>query len=142
MCAHFHKICIWTRQDHSRLIEETSNILVALLHLTKTTVKSRFWDFFNSKTPFGGYFQAIVCTNFQKIYIWTRQEHSRSIWETSNFLIALFRFVFKKTTWKSKFSDFFNLFFTFNTLWWLLPREPMHSLPEKMYLNQARAFQI
>ena len=43
---------------------------------TKNNVKSKFSEFFTSKTPFGGYFQGIVYTYFQKVSIWTRQEHS------------------------------------------------------------------
>ena len=52
-------------------------------------------------------FKKQLLTHFQKICIWTRQEHSRFIWETLNFLVAFLRFCFRKTTVKSKFLEFY-----------------------------------
>ena len=75
---------------------------------TKSNVKSKFSEFFTSKIPFGGYFQGIVYTYFQKVCIWTRQEHSKLSRKTSNFLVTLLRLCFRKTTVKSKFSEFFT----------------------------------
>ena len=48
-------------------------------------------------------------------------------------------FCFRKTTEKSKFSEFLYLQ---KSRRWLLSRKRMHSFPEKMYLNQAWSFQI
>ena len=66
-----------------------------------------FAVFFSSNRPFVGYFQWNACTYFQKICIWTRHSDARLIKNISNFF-ALFRFSFRKTTFKSKFSEFFT----------------------------------
>ena len=67
----------------------------------------RFWVSFTSKKPFGGYFRWNACTNFQKIYSWTRYTKAKLIKNISKLLVALFRLCFRKTTWKAKLSEFF-----------------------------------
>ena len=57
--------------------------------------------FLTLKYPLVATFKKKLRTHFQKICIWTRQEHSRFIWETLNFLVAFLPFCFRKTV-KSK----------------------------------------
>ena len=49
------------------------------------------------------------------------------------FLVALFRFCFRKVTWKSKFSEFFYLL---KTQWWLLSWKRVNPLPD--YYSSTR----
>ena len=84
------------------------NVLVAILlfFFKKQPKKLNFQSFFNSKRIIGGCFQWNVCTQFQKVRIWTYHQQSKFAGETTLILVVLFRFCFGKATSKSKFSIF------------------------------------
>ena len=69
----------------------------------------KFLEFFTCKRRFGGYFQWIACTYFLKICRLTKYSNAKLIKNISNFLVALLRFCFRKTTLKSIFHNFLSL---------------------------------
>ena len=91
-------------------MKNSSNFLAALIRFCfrKHPKNLNFQSFFASNRPFVGYFQWNACTYFQKICICTRHSDAKLIKNISNFLVALLRFSFRKTTFKSKFSEFFT----------------------------------
>ena len=70
----------------------------------KTTKNLNFWSFFYL---FGRYFEWNTCTDFQKICSWTSYKDPKLIKNVSNFSVTLLRFCCRKSTEKSKFSEFF-----------------------------------
>ena len=68
----------------------------SVFSLEKQPKNLNFQSVFDSKRPFGGYFQRNACTYFQKICSWTRYSDSKLIKNISNFLVALLRFCFRK----------------------------------------------
>ena len=79
---------------NTMLIKITWNFLVALLRLCfleKQHENLNFYSFIISRRIVGGNFQGNACSNFQKICIWTRHDHSTFIRETSSILVAVLR---------------------------------------------------
>ena len=66
-----------------------------------------FRGFFSSNRPSRGYFQWILCIDFQNICSWTTYIDTKLMKNISNILVALLRFCFRNTAWKSKFWEFF-----------------------------------
>ena len=108
--TYFQKICIWTRYSDPKLIKNILKFLVTLLRFwfIKQPKTLNFQSFFTSKKHFVGYFQWNACIYFQKTCIWTRYSAVKLIKNILNFSVALLRFSFRKTTYKSKFSEFFT----------------------------------
>ena len=59
--------------------------------LEKQHENLNFYGFIISRRIVGGNFQGNACSNFQKICIWTRHDHSTFIRETSSILVAVLR---------------------------------------------------
>ena len=76
--------------------------------LEKQPKKLHFQSFFTSNIPFGGYLQWNAWSYFEEICSWTRYSNANLIKNISNFLVALLRFCYRKSIWKTKFSEFFT----------------------------------
>ena len=68
---------------------------------------------------------------------WTRYNNARFIRDTSDFLVVLPCFCFRKVV--LRILHFWRLLWN---LWWLFSVKSVHSLPDNMYLNMEWAFQI
>ena len=96
--------------------------------LEKQHKNLNFQSFLPLVGPFGGYFQWNACSYFQKICSLKSYSNVKLIKNVLNFLVAVLRFCFRKTTLKSKFS----VFYFWETLWWLLSMKCVHLLSEIM----------
>ena len=69
MCTHSQKICVWTRQDHSKFLKKFQFFWLhpPVFALEKQPKNLNFQSLFTSKRPFRGYYQRNRCTYFQKI---------------------------------------------------------------------------
>ena len=77
--------------------------------LEKQSKNLNFQSFFTSRRHFGGYFQWNACIDYQNIWSSTRHNDVKLIKNISNFLVALLRFCYRKTTEKSQFPELFYL---------------------------------
>ena len=106
-CTYFQKICAWIRYTNAKFVTDKLIFSIALLHFCfrkKALLILIFQTFLPLKEHLVATFCENVCTHFQKIYIWTRHQHSKFVRETSTFSVALLRFCFREIAWKSKFS--------------------------------------
>ena len=99
-CTYFEKICSSTRYSQEKMIRNVSNFLVALPHFCfkKQPKNLSFQSITASNRPFAGYFQWNPWTKLQKIWCWNRYSEAKLIKNFSNFLVALLRCCFTKTT--------------------------------------------
>ena len=88
------------RYNDAKSIKSILKLFVALVRfcLDKQHEYLNFQSIFSSNRSFGGYFQWKRCTNFQKICCWTRSNDAKFIKSIWDFLVALLRFYFRKTT--------------------------------------------
>ena len=105
--ANFKETCGLTFRKHvSEPGKSIPDLALLPFCFRKTTSKSKFSEFFNSKTPFRGCFQGgNTCTYFQKICSWTRYSNDKFIRENSKEIKNLLEI---KKLWKFRFSDYLS----------------------------------
>ena len=99
-CTNFQMMCSWAKLTIPNVSEtrQSSWLHSSTFPLEKQPKNLNFQSFFNSNRPFDYYFQWKACTYFQKICNSTRYSDAKLIKNISNFLAALLRFFFRKTT--------------------------------------------
>ena len=100
-CTYFQKMCSWTRYSDPNWSKafQTFWSHCSVFSLEKQPKNLNFDSFCISNRPFDGYFQwKNPCTYFQKICSWAGYSNAKLIKNISNFLVALLRICFRKTT--------------------------------------------
>ena len=105
------------------------------------------FQFFTSKTIFGGYLEIIlVATQQLRPLIFRRYVAEQVIWtfQTNLKFVNCFGctppFLIQNNA--SKMLNFQGLFISKKKLWWVLCARSVHSLPENMKPNKVRTFKI
>ena len=122
-CTYFQKVCSWATYSDAKLIKSISSYWPnsTVFALEKWPKNLNFRVYFNSNSPFSGYFEWSAWTYFQKIYSWARYSDAKLIKNILNFLVALLPFCFTKTSEQYRFQSFFtsispfSVYFQWNT---------------------------